>query len=362
MLCILVALREAFETVILPRTVKRGFRLTSVFFALSGKTYAAYGRIRSGSLRMGLLNSFAPFTLLVLIAMWAVLLVLGFALIHWGLKTPFSDVGTDGSFIRHIYFSGVTFFTLGYGDAVPHSDLGRGLAVLEAGLGFGFLAVIIAYVPVLYGAFSRREVGIIMLDTRAGSSPTGFELLRRHADGRVLHRLVDVLKDWERFSAELLESYLSYPLIAYYRSQHDDQSWLKSLVSVMDACALIEVGVLDHAEDRDDLRFQARATLAMARHVLVDLAYILDIPPHDNPDCRMTVDEASEMQRRLKLAGLDLCRKPESILRMDEVRRLYEPYAIGLSEELILDLPDWLPPVDQLDHWQTSAWESAKHF
>ena len=101
------------------------------------------------------------------------------------------------------------------------------MSVVEAGLGFGFLAVTISYLPVLYQAFSRREITISLLDARAGSPPTAGELLRRLFASQSFGSIGPLLIEWERWSAELLESHLSYPVLSYYRSQHDNQSWVR---------------------------------------------------------------------------------------------------------------------------------------
>src|SRR5262249_37417715 len=131
------------------------------------------------------------------------------------------------------------FFTLGLGDVVPVTWIARMVMVAEAGIGFGFLAIVIGYLPVIYQAFSRREVIISMLDARAGSPPTALELLKRHIEDQRLEEIDSMLRDWEHWSAELLESHLSYPVLAFFRSQHDNQSWLSALTTVLDACALV---------------------------------------------------------------------------------------------------------------------------
>src|SRR5207249_4041653 len=133
--------------------------------------------------------------------------------------------------------------TLGYGDVVPTGAWGRSLAVAEAGIGFGFLAVVISYLPVLYQAFSRREITISLLDARAGSPPSAGELLRRLAQARSLAGVGPLLVEWERWAAELLESHLSFPVLSYYRSQHDNQSWVGALATVLDTSALLIAGV-----------------------------------------------------------------------------------------------------------------------
>jgi len=359
---VFIALLESFETVILPRTVKRGVRITHLFLALSRVVFRRLARLRPGDFRNAMLGAFGPLTLILLIATWATLLIAGFGLIFWGANVPFTDPAANGSLFLHLYFSGVTFFTLGYGDFTPTDGFGRTLSAIEGGVGFAFLALIIAYVPVVYGAFSRREVGIVMLDTKAGSEPSATKLLRRHADASCMHLLPGLLADYERYAAELLEAYLSYPLLAYYRSQHEDQSWLKALVAVMDACALIEAGIENDEPWAEELRFRARNTFAMARHVLVDLAYILDVPPSPVPSTRLDRDRLRAIRDRLATRDVRLLNSYEADHHLGELRQMYEPYALALADTLALDLPDWIPEKDVADHWMTSAWEGTKHF
>jgi len=355
---VLVVLLDAFETIVLPRTVVRRVRLSNMFFDVSAHIYRWLGKQAKCGRRQSTLVAYAPLLLITLIILWAVLIVFGFALIHYGLGTPFH--GDEDNLGGITYYSGVTFFTLGFGDIVPTQGLGRTLSVVEAGLGFGFLAMLIGYFPVLYGAFSRREVQMLLLDSKAGSEPMGHELLRRHAEAECMSMLTPLLNDWERFAAELLESYLSYPLLAYYRSQHDDSSWLKSLTAILDACAVIEAGFEKIEPWSHELHFQARATFAMARHVLVDLAYILDVPPDEGGLTRLSDEGFDQIYEELKSHGLPV--KEGMRAHLDEIREMYEPYSQGLSTALVLDLPKWCDPRPRLDNWQTSAWESAKHF
>jgi hypothetical protein len=300
--------------------------------------------------------------LLGLIAIWAISMIFGFSLVQWGLSIPLVTPKPPDTFVDHLYFSGVTFFTLGYGDVVPGSTLGRALAVLEAGLGFGFLALVIAYIPVIYAAFSRREVQMLLLDSKAGSEPTATELLRRHADAGVMHELTALLKEWERFAAELLESYLSYPTLAYYRSQHDDQSWLRSLTAIMDTCALIESTCKANLDWTPSLRFQAKATFQMGRHVIVDLAYILDAEPMDPDPVRLPPDSLTSMFRILGSSGVYLDTSEAAEAKLHEIRALYEPFVCGLSKELLMDLPVWISAEHVKDNWETTAWDGVKHF
>ena len=231
-----VVLIDAFEVVLLPRRVRHGFRLARLFYRTSwmiGRTAARL--LPPGRWRTGFLGAFGPLSLFVLVVLWAVGLITGFALLHWSLGTALSVA--DAGFGAYLYFSGTTFFTLGYGDMVPLGTAGRALSVAESGVGFVFLAVIVSYLPVLYQAFSRIEISIALLDARAGSPPSAGELLRRLAAGRSPSGPGPFLVEWERWAADLLESHISFPVLSYYRSQHENQSWVGSLTAILDTCA-----------------------------------------------------------------------------------------------------------------------------
>src|ERR1700722_11611898 len=270
-----IVLIDAFEAMILPRRVRHGYRLARQFYRTVWLVWTAVARLLpAGRRRNALLSIFGPLSLFALMIVWAAGLIFGFALLHWSLDTLFSAPGgTDDHFTTYLYSSATTFFTLGYGDLVPNGTIGRAFAVSEAGLGFGFLAVIISYLPVLYQAFSRREITISLLDARAGSPPSAGELLRRLADAHGGARVGPLLADWERWAAEVLESQLSFPVLSYYRSQHDNQSWVAALTTILDTSALLIAGV-ECSEGH-----QARLTFAMARHAAVDLGLGFGTPP-----------------------------------------------------------------------------------
>src|SRR5262249_3869138 len=153
-------------------------------------------------------------------------LVVGFGIVHHAL-TP--ERGLPAS----LYLSGTTLTTLGYGDVTPVSPAARILAVMEAATGFGFFAVVVGYLPVLYQSFSRREAFIALLDARAGSPPSAGRMLLRTPPGSDGNGLREFLTEAERWAAEVLEGHLSFPVLGYYRSQHDNQSWLAALACVL---------------------------------------------------------------------------------------------------------------------------------
>ena len=282
---IALVLLDAFEAMLLPRRVTHHFRFARLFYVYSWTPWAALARrMRSGQAAEHFLSFFGPLSVLVLIGVWAVGLILGFALLQWSLGSELHTPGEDARFPVYLYLSGVTFFTLGFGDVTPVHPLGRFLAVAETGLGFGFLAVVISYLPVLYQAFSHREVTISLLDARAGSPPTAGQLLIRLARHRNLAVLDRFLEEWERWAAEVLESHVSFPVLSYYRSQHDNQSWLAALTAILDTSALVIAG----AKGADP--YQAQLTFAMARHTVVDLAQVYYVPPIEPDPDRLPED------------------------------------------------------------------------
>jgi Ion channel len=347
---ILLVLWETFETIILPRRVRRRFRLTRLYYSSSWLAWVTLvRRISRKQRREALLSFFGPISLLGLLALWAGGLVLGFALVHSGSSSQLKTDSEPTSFSIYLYFSGTTFFTLGLGDVTPVNRLARALTTLEAGVGFGFLAIVIGYLPVIYQSFSRREVIISMLDARAGSPPTAVELLRRHAEDHTLESLDVLLRDWEHWSAELLESHLSYPVLAYFRSQHDNQSWLGALTTILDASALVMAGLNGRSSS------QARLTFAMARHTVVDLSQVFNTQPDFQRVERLSDTDLHRLHLALRAAGLDP-EDPEG-QRLMHLRRMYEPYVETLARYLQMNLPLWIPSSLQKDNWQTTAWE-----
>lgn len=351
-LLILVVLWDAFETIILPRRVTHSFRLARVFYRSMWLPWSAIARrMRDGGRRENFLSYFGPLSLILLLVVWAVSLVSGFAALYWALGAQMRTPDGSAGFLTDLYMSGVTFFTLGFGDVVPVLPLGRIIAVLEAGLGFGFLALVVGYLPALNQAFSRREVNVSMLDARAGSPSSAVEMLRRHGRDKDLAESRQFLNDWERWSADLLESHLSYPVLCYFRSQHEHQSWVAALTTILDTCALV-ITSIEGVPPR-----QAQLTFAMARHAAVDLSQIFNTPPLPPDPDRLPASDLARMRVLLDESGLSLQTDAEAERQFAELRGMYEPYVNALASRLLMPLPPWLPLQDAQDAWQTSAWE-----
>lgn len=345
---ILIILGDAFETMVLPRRITRQFRLARLFFRYAWFFWTSMaGLISSRKQRDSLLGFFGPLSMLLLIILWATGLIVGFALLHWAsgsLPQGTADFGT------YVYMSGTTFFTLGLGDVVPNTSFGKILTAIEAGLGFGFLALVISYLPLLNQSFSQREVTISLMDSHAGSPPAATEILRRHIHQNDPERLRQHLHSWELWSAELLESHLSYPVLAFFRSHHDNQSWLGSLTAILDTCAFVMAGM------EDPCTHQAQLTFAVTRHTVVDLAQIFNCPPHPLEHDRLPSEELKHLSNVLTKTGLKLREATVLEQNLSELRRMYEPYVYSLSRYLHVTVPPWMRKSKTEDNWETSPW------
>ncbi len=354
--CLGVAL-DAFQTIILPRRPTGRLQITRIFFIATWRPWVMMAeRARNTKVRDQIYSVYGPLSLLMLLLLWALLLICGFAMFFFSMRSPFGDVmmGHGASalaqFGTDLYVSGTTLFTLGLGDVVPHSLFARALIIFESGVGLGFVALVIGYLPVLYQAFSRREVNVALLDSRAGSPPNAAELFRRHGFEGSEKALTTLLAEWERWSAEILESHVSYPILCYYRSQHDTQSWLSGLVSILDTCALL-ISVIEGTPSR-----QAQLTFVMARHALVDLGQVFHVQERKAWQRQTEVDRlpSKDFYHLCDALGenhVRLCGDPAAAKRLKTIRALYEPNAVALSEYLRMPLPVWVAPPKVNDQW-----------
>jgi hypothetical protein len=353
-------LLDSFQTIILPRRPVVRFRLTRLFFVLTWTPYTHIVHlVRDRRQREQLYSFYGPLSLLLLFVVWAIVLLTGFAFIYFGLRVPFTDpwhpVTSFDRLRSCFYVSGSTLFTLGLGDVLPASHATRLLVVLEAGTGLGFVALVIGYVPVLYTAFSAREMTVALLDARAGSPPTAAELLLRHRFEGGDQALTELLAEWERWCASMLETHISYPILCYYRSQHDNQSWLSALTAVLDACALLITAVECSAQR------QAQLTFATGRHVLIDIGHVFhrekeELRLREGGFTRLNDDEFSRLCDLLRGEKIALCSDLNVRTRLDAMRKLYEPHACAMAHYLRLELPRWTPP--PIDPAKPDIWAS----
>lgn len=330
-LIILAIFVDAFETIILPRRVNKRIRLSRLYYRGLWRLWKKGKKLfKNSNDTKAYLGVFGPLSLIILISLWAIALIFGFALINFGVQTDIQTPDGVKNFITYFVLSGGTFFPVGIYNTHSIQVQGELLSIIEAGVGFGFLAAVIGYLPVLYQAFSRREVNINLLDSRAGSPPSPVYFFQQLSKETVIDDLKTQLENWELWCAELLETHLSYPVLAYYRSQHDDQSWVAALSMILDTSALVMVSK-DH-----QLHSRAKATFAIARHAAVDLTEAFYLSPQIPDRDRLPVNDLEKLRKIIKLPQLALREGRPAQEKLEFLRQLYEPQTQSLSDFFLM--------------------------
>jgi hypothetical protein len=347
---VLLMLFEIFLAFLLPRRVKRDPLLARRVAIYAFGPWRALARRLPEHTGDTLLGMYGPFGLLLDLGLWVVLLMFGYACLQYGGGSHLR-VGAGVSFGQDLYFASATLVSSGTAGLSAHSTFARIVQVADAATGLGVLTIVISYLPSLYQAFSRRETTVSQLDARAGSPPSAGRLVVRATQRGGWPALNEYLRGWEVWSAELMETHLSYPTLAYFRSQHVNQNWLSALVTILDASALAVCAAPEGTVE------EARFTFAISRHAIADLAYTFRVKPHDDGLDRLPPDDFDALIAEVCSSGVELRDSPEAIrARLERFRALYEPYAQVLAERVELRLPPWLAPESPTDNWRTTAW------
>ena len=290
-------------------------------------------------LRQTILGAYGPLSVLLLIVFWEILLIVGFGLIHYGLHTRFREAGgADEPSRQPRLLQRLDLLHAGLRRPHPGGSPGAGARrPAEAGLGFGMLAAVMGYLPVLYGAFASRESAVMRLANRCGSEIDGVALVVRYARTGNHEGLASALDDLEGWLSELMESTASYPMLALYRSPRNDRSWVGAITAVLDATTLLQLQAETpwppRLVDQAELTYSmAHRTLRAINHALRQSTDAENRRPHD----------LAALQGRLARSGIVLSDGNEA--RWEELTRRYEPDAVCLAEFLCLGLPAWPTP------------------
>ena len=271
--------------------------------------------------REGFLSAYAPLTLLGLLGLWLCGLLVGWALMYWAAD---GSIEGDTGFGSLLYYSGTCLMTLGFGDILAQTTLLRLAALAEAATGVATMALAISYLPVLYAAYGRRESQLLTLDDLSGERIQPTTLIRIWAPGGDTDRLNTFFGEWEKWTADILESHVSYPMLALFRSQHRGQSWVTALGVVLDA-AVVTCAVVPGAELREPYFMYRRG-----RRALNEIG--LRLPRTREAEAPLAREQFDIAYQRLAETGLDLRARDEGWDRLIEYRSTY-----GTSLQTLID-------------------------
>jgi hypothetical protein len=335
---------DGFATIVLPRTVAPMRRLSGRFYKRSWRIWAALGRrIEPPELRLSFLSVYGPISVMVLLILWGALVIVAFTMIYQALGPRFQAANGPVDLGTLLYMSGSTFLTLGLGDVTSADPIGRCFIILETATGYIFLGLIITYMPLLDQAYGAREIGNLLIHSRAGQPPSAIKLLHRYAGTDRADLLRGNLREGERWMAEILQSHLSHPVLSFYRAQHWGYSWLTSLTTLLDTCSLLIAGGEGSPKE------QARLTYRMGLHLLKDLteAVVISVDPQCKP--RLAETDLPALHAALESSGIPLALGPGEAIELLRLARRYDVYLIPLSAWLVTPLPSWIPQTEGVE-------------
>jgi hypothetical protein len=333
---------DLFETIVVPRPTPDRFRIARYVVRLSWPVVRAIGRSRNGKTHDTLLGLFAPAMTLALLVAWLAALILGYGLVLFALRDQLSpsphDLGTT------MYFAASSVLTLGYGDIVAVGPAARAVVVVAAVSGLGVVALVVTFLFSLYGSYQRREVKVVILQAAAGAPPSAVTLLVTLAELDLVGRLPGLFAEWERWAAEVLDTHVAFPLLGFFRSSHDNLSWISALGTVLDAASL----VLTTTEGVP--RGEAELFKRVGSHLVEDITNLgfrvgMTADPR-SPTLRTDVDRSAfdEAYARLENAGYRLVPGDAAWRAFDAARAGYASRLDAMAAYWATPANSWLAP------------------
>jgi len=312
-----LTLNDVFQSVVVPRATGRRYRISSYVWRwmwelwpwIAWRLFAT-----NDERREDFLATFAPFMLVALLGMWIGLLIVGYGFVLWGIRSEITP--HDVSLGTALYFAGTSLLTIGFGDVVGRGALARLVSVLAALSGLAFLSIATAYLFALFGSFQQRETFVVTIAARAGAPPSGVNLLAIAGYSRTKDDLSALMIDAQRWAAAVMESHLAYPALAFFRSSHDEQSWVGTLGTLLDAATMMMTTV-DGVRDG-----QARIFYNVGRHAARDLSRYFRVETGEETVGieRAEFDHACD---RLAAAGYAVAARDEAWHRFSGLRAGY---------------------------------------
>jgi hypothetical protein len=341
-LILALAAWDLFETIVVPRPTPGRFRVSRYVVRGSWRAVRTLGRRRGGQVRDTLLGLFAPAATLVLLVVWLVALILGYGLVLFALRDQLvpspHDLGAT------MYYAAGSILTLGSGEIAATGPAARAVVVVSAFSGLGVVALVVTFLFSLYGSYQRREVQVVTLQAAAGAPPSAVQLLETYARLDLVGRLPDLFAEWERWAAEVLDTHVAYPLLGFFRSSHDNLSWISALGTVLDAASL----VLTTTEGLP--RGEAELFRRVGSHLVEDitnLGFRTGVMVPGRPALTASgLDRAAfeEAWARLEAAGYRLAPREEAWQEFEGARAEYAGRLEAMAAYWVTPTNSWLEP------------------
>jgi hypothetical protein len=332
-LIIVVTAYDLFQSVVLPRPAVGRVRFSPLVLHWLWLIWRLGGRrIEPVRRREAFLGAFAPLAVLVLLILWAAALVLGYALMLMAVENL--RLGSA------LYLSASSLLTIGV--ATPAGGAGHAIIAIEAANGLGVIALVVSLLFLLFGAFERREVQVIELDTSAGAPPSGVALLESCAGLELPEHLAATFTTWRTWAAQVLESHLAFPVLVYFRSSHDNEAWLNSFGAVMDAANLVLTSLEEGPHGEATMFYK------VGKHLVDDIGYYFHFRRMRRPG--MEKWELGQVLDRLRAAGYRARPLDEAWPAFAARRLQYVPLLDHLSRYLAIPPAPWIGDRSYVPH------------
>ena len=291
---VLATLLSAIATFVLPRSARS--QLNRLVFGLFRRLFEFIFRfVKSYEQRDAIMAYYAPIALMSLVPAWYILISLGYSFMYWALRA--------GDYFFDFRLSGSSLLTLGF--TAPEGYLVTALVFSEAMLGLIMVGLLIAYLPTMYSAFSRREQAVNMLEVRAGNPPNPYDMLSRFHRIHGLDKLGEYWKSWEIWFADVEESHTTLPALVFFRSPRGENSWITSAGAILDTAALTLSSINIPYEPSAALSIRAGFLALRKIADYFDISYPVD-PRYPTTPISVTREEYDEVIRKLEEAGIPI--------------------------------------------------------
>jgi hypothetical protein len=326
-----LALWDIFETVVVPRPTPGWFRIGRYIVRGSWRALRALRDGRPGRSYDRVLGLFAPAATIVLLLAWLTALIVGYGLIMYALRDELRPVPPDLG--TAIYFAATSLLTIGFGDIVAEGELARIVIVTAAIGGLGAVALVVTFLFSLYGSYQRRETKVVSLQAAAGGPPSAVALLETYAQLNLIHRLPELFVEWQGWAVEVLDSHVAYPLLGFFRSSHDNLSWISALGSVLDTASLVLTTVCDVP------RGEAKLFKRVGTHLVED---IYNLGFHAGEPSRLDRSDFDAACDRLEEAGYSLEPRDAAWSIFEAARATYAPRLEAMATYWATPATQWL--------------------
>lgn len=337
LLLLVLTLWDVFQTVVVPRPTPGRFRIARYVVRGSWEVLRFLARRRSGATRDQLFGLFGPFSAVLLLAVWIVALVFAYGLILFAVRDQMEPVPTN--LATTVYFAATSLLTLGFGEIVAVGGVARFVVLLAAATGLGVVALVVTFLFSIYGSYQTRELEVIRLQATAGAPPSAVKLLEAFATLQFKDRLPAFFVVWQRWAAEVLDSHVAYPVLTYFRSSHDNLSWISALGTVLDAATLVLTTI------RDVPRGDAELLRRIGSHLVEDIS---NLGFHSGDPALLSREAFELAYARLQAVGYDLEPIDEAWPRFQAARSNYDARLETMADYWEVESQSWLGSMEEL--------------